>query len=332
MNKRELVRNYLKKFPNTPSLTIAKKIYAEHSKHFTNLESVRSEVRTLRGLSGERNKKRVSKELFVPKGTFKNNPFKLPPSDAKKARVFYLPKSCNNILLLSDLHIPFHDINAVSLAIQYGLEEKINCIVINGDLLDFYLISRFTKTKYERSIPYELKSAREFLTRLNEIFPGVPIYFLLGNHDVRLQIFLAVKAPELLDVEEFKLEELLHAKKHNMTVIGDTTLVKAGKLAITHGHILIRGVFAPVNPARGSFLRAKASVIIGHTHKYSTHSETDINGKVTTCYSTGCLCELNPEYSPFANNFSHGFARIVIQPNGNFSVFNKQIVNGELMN
>lgn len=330
--KQQIIRNYLKRFPNTPSQTIAKKIYAENSAEWTSVESVRSLVRMVRGLGGKRKLKELRDKTMVVKPFSLKNPYNLPKSDARPPKVLTLPRKCNNVLLISDLHIPYHDIKALTVALDYGKREKVNCIFINGDLLDFYQISRFTNIERKRSVADELKVAKEFLAILNREFPKVPIYFLKGNHDMRLEYYLATKAPELLDVEEFRLKFLLEAEKFGMEVVEDTTLVKMGKLNVTHGHLLLRGIFAPVNAARGSFLKAKASVIIGHVHKVSTHSETTINGKVITCYSTGSLCELNPTYSPFANNYSHGFAHVRVQPNGNYSVKNIQLIDGMIIN
>lgn len=330
--KNEIVRNYLKRFTDTPSQTLAKKIYAENSAEFTNMETVRSMVKDIRGLHGGKRLKGLKDKTFVVKPFSLKNPYNLPDSDAKPPKVFHLPQKCSNILVLSDLHIPYHDIKALTVALDYGKQQKVNCIFINGDLIDFYQISRFVNLERRRSVKEELESVKEFLGILNKEFPNVPIYFLLGNHDKRLEYYLANKAPELLDVEEFRLKELLEADKFGMEVIDDVTLVKIGKLAVTHGHLLLKGVFAPVNAARGSFLRAKASVIIGHVHKVSTHSETTINGKVITCYSTGCLCELTPAYAPFGNNYSHGFAHIIVQQNGNYSVKNLQLIDGNIIN
>jgi predicted phosphodiesterase len=329
-SKANIVKNYLRKFPNTPSMTIAKKIYAENSADFTNVEDARTKVRYQRGLSGNKHREKISDEFKVPKFTFENK-YKFPKSDGVKPKVFHLPQKDNNILVLSDLHIPYHDIKALTVAFDYGKKENINTIFINGDLLDFYQISRFVNVERKRSVAEELQMAKEFLIVLRDTFPEASLYFLLGNHDTRLQHYLANKAPELLDVEEFQLEYLLEADKYKMKVIEDTTLVKMGKLAVTHGHLLIRGIFAPVSAARGAFLRAKASVMIGHTHKISTHSETTINSKVITCYSTGCLCELTPAYNPFGNNFTHGFSHVKVENGGHYRVRNLQIISGELI-
>ena len=330
--KNEIVRNYIKRFPNTPSLTIAKKVYAENSAEFKDVEHVRSVVRLVRGLSGKSSRQGLQDKTLVVEPFSLKNPYKLPKSDSAPPKVFHLPAKLDNILLISDLHIPYHDIKALTVAIDYGKKNNINCIFINGDLIDFYQISRFTNVERKRSVADELETAKQVLDVLNTEFPNIPIYLLKGNHDNRLEMYLATKAPELLDVEEFQLKFLLEAEKHNLEVINDTTLVKIGKLAVTHGHLLLRGVFAPVNAARGSFLRAKASVVIGHVHKVSTHSETTINGKVITCYSTGCLCELSPSYNPFGNNYSHGFAHVKVHPNGHYSVKNIQLIDGIIIN
>lgn len=333
MKNIELVRNYIKKFPTTPSLTLAKKIYAENNDIFLNIESARTTIRRARGVMGKYSRKSViNKELYINPRELDKNPFRIPKSDSEKAKVLTLPKELNNILVISDVHIPYHDIPALTTTFKYGKEKGINCIFINGDLLDFFHISRFASTVRRKSMQQEIDMAKEFLTALNTTFPNVPIYFLKGNHDIRLETYLSVKAPELLDCEALSLAELLEADQHNLIVLNDNILVKMGKLNVTHGHLLIRGVFAPVNSARGVFLKAKASTLIGHVHKISTHSETTITGKVITCYSTGSLCELNPLYSPFGNNYTHGFAHVTVEPSGNYAVKNIQIINGTIIN
>lgn len=330
--KTDIAREYVKRFSRTASLTLARKVYVENIDHFRDVEDARRAVRYVRGLAGKRARKLASeKDLFIPKFSL-GNPFRLPKSHAKKQRTLTLPKEYDRVLVISDLHVPYHDVEALSVAIDYGRAHDVNCIFINGDLMDFFQVSRFTKVHRKRSVAQELETARQLLTAINDTFPGVPIYFLLGNHDVRLQNYLAEKAPELLDMEEFRLEELLEARKHNMVVLDEKVLVKIGKLTVTHGHLLIRGIMAPVNSARGAFMKAKASTLISHVHKVSTHVETTINGKTIVCYSTGCMCELNPDYVPFANNYSHGFAFVRTEKGGNFRVKNLQVLNGVIVN
>ena len=88
--------------------------------------------------------------------------------------------------------------------------------------------------------------------------------------------------------------------------------------------------FSPVNIARGLFLKAKVSAMQGHNHQTSEHTETDMNGRITTTWSVGCLSELHPMYMPL-NKWNHGFAFVEVQPDGDFQVQNKRIHKGEVL-
>jgi len=89
------------------------------------------------------------------------------------------------------------------------------------------------------------------------------------------------------------------------------------------------GMIAPVNPARGLFMRTKQSALMGHVHRVSEHTEKAHDGKLIGCWSTGCLCELQPDYSPY-NNFGHGFAHVILEKDGTFTVLKKKIINGKV--
>jgi len=204
-------------------------------------------------------------------------------------------------------------------------------IIINGDLLDFYQLSRFHKDPRKRRVNEELNAARQFLQILRHHFKAANIYFLLGNHDVRYQLWLESKAVELLGCEEFELASLLRLGELGITLLDDRTLIKAGKLIITHGHLVIRGVFAPVNAARGAYMRAKQSILIGHTHKISEATALNLDGEIYSCWSTGSLCELTPDYSPMCNDYAHGFAHATIHADGNFTFRNFRIKNGRIL-
>ena len=115
-----------------------------------------------------------------------------------------------------------------------------------------------------------------------------------------------------------------------MTEIKGRQIAKAGKLHLLHGHEFGHSVFSPVNPARGLYMRAKESSIIGHHHQTSEHSEKSLSGEVVTTWSIGALCGLSPEYMPF-NKWNHGFARVEVQENGNYIVHNKRIIKYKIM-
>lgn len=331
MNKQEIVRPYLERFPDHGDLTLAKKIFKESPLAFKDVEGCRDAVRYARGHKGERNIKSLVEKSLLKPVTNNTNPYKLPDSEEKIREPFVLPKACNNILLISDLHIPYHNLPAITAALDYGKREKINTVIINGDLIDFYHMSRFEKDPRKRDIRFEFDTAKEVLRVIRRTFKNASIYWLFGNHDNRYEHWLMAKAPEIFNDPYYKLEERLRLSEERIHTISDKTIVKAGKLSIHHGHLFFRGVFAPVNAARGLFLKSKQSTICGHTHKISEHTETNLDGDLTTCWSTGCLCELSPDYSPFANNYSHGFAHIRVEDNGHYSVKNFRVKNGKIL-
>lgn len=161
----KIVKEYLSKFPKSGDATIARKIFKENKIAFDHEEQVRSIVRYHRGHFG--NKKRHAANDFKKPVTYDSNPYKLPESEAAERKPFVLPKACNNILVISDLHIPYHDVAAITAAIEYGKKNKINCILINGDLIDFYQLSRFEKDPRKRRVKEEFDAPRAAFTGAN---------------------------------------------------------------------------------------------------------------------------------------------------------------------
>lgn len=328
----EIVREYLANpdYKEMPSLRLAKVIYKKNSLAFKDVEGARQVIRRQRGQLGEHHRKAIKdKTHFKAKGS--TNPFKLPESYKESREPYILPVANNNILLVSDFHVPYHDIPAITAAFKFGVENNINTVIINGDLLDFHQLSRFDKDPRSRSVREEFDAARALLQSMRETFPKAKIIWLKGNHCKRYEKWLYAKAPEIFDDPYFQLDERLRLNELKVELLDDLQLIKAGKLHITHGHMIVRGVFAPVNAARGAYLRAKTSTIIGHTHSVSEHTEKDLKGELTTCWSTGCLCDLSPGYDPFTNKHSHGFAHIKTTKDGNYSVKNYRIFNGKIL-
>ena len=328
MNKSDIARQYREEHGwDMPTMKLARIMYAENNLTFKDVEDARVFLRYIEGKLGPKVRKF---KTIIPMPERPKNPYNLPESYQEKREPFILPKVCNNILLISDLHIPYHDIDAITIALDYGKKENVNTIFINGDLIDNSQVSRFEKDMKKRSVKQEFDATKEFLVQLRAAFPDASIYWLKGNHCVRWEKFLEQKVREIWDDPYFHLEERLRLNEQKVKILDDTVLVKAGKLSITHGHHIFKGIFVPVSPARGAFLRAKQSVIVGHLHRASYHPEMDLDGKVIGCWSTGALCELRPSYSPLVSNAQHGFAHIIVENNGDFIVKNYQIINGKL--
>ena len=335
----DVVLEALAKWPDAPILRLARIIYNENPELFSNLDVARGAIRYRKGKKGARDREIAKRNGFAEHFTEKGeeaskagvgNPYyTLPESEAEEWPPYILPKGANKILLLSDVHIPYHDINSLTLAVQHGKERGVNTVLLNGDIMDMYQLSRYEKDPRRRRFSEELEDTRQFLKWLHQELPNAKIYFKIGNHEERWESFLRIKAPELLDISEFRLDVLLRFGELGIELITDKRIIKAGKLNIMHGHEFGRSVFSPVNPARGYYMRAKSNVICGHNHQTSEHTEGNLNGDHVTAWSTGCLCELHPAYMPI-NKWNHGFAIVTIHPDGGFEVDNLKVIKGKI--
>jgi len=313
MTKTDIAREYRRKHGMAmPTLTLARIMYAENKEVFTNLEDARHWLRYIEGKTGKKKVKDLGKKTeFVMSEARPKNPWKLPESEESKYEPYTI--KAKKLAVLSDIHVPYHSIDAITAAFDKIAEEKPDAILLNGDTIDFYGLSRFMKDPRKRSVAHELQALNEFLDVLQQF--NAKIIYKLGNHDERYEHYLMLKAPELLGIPEFKFENLLKAGERKMDVVGEKR----------------PSVFSPVNIARGLYMKGKVSAMQGHNHQVSEHTETDMNGEITTTWSLGCLCELNPAYMPL-NRWSQGFAMVDLSDNGkDFEVRNYRIFKGKIL-
>jgi len=326
MTKADIVRSYLERFPETENLTLAKVLHKELPKVFMSPEVARDIIRRLRGAKGKRHTKYATdKSAFKPLGWQRD----VIPKTLARTREPIVLSGVLRVLILSDIHIPYHDEVAVAAAIAHGRKKKPDVIILNGDIGDFYGVSRHDKDP-RRSLADELDAIRQFLFHLRKQFPNARILYKIGNHEARMEMFLVKNAPVLLGVSDFELPVLLKFDESRIELVPSLTLIRLGSLPIYHGHELPQGMSSPVNPARGIWMRVQESLICGHWHRTSEHTEsTGLNKKLSSCWSTGCLCDLTPDYA-IVNRWNHGFAWVETQADGNYEVTNHKIINGRV--
>jgi predicted phosphodiesterase len=305
-----------------PTMKLARIMFNENPLLFTDSEAARAKLRQIENKYGKNNIYKTNKIMDErPK-----NPYNLPQSD----EAIYQPYEikAKRLLVLSDIHIPYHNIESLTCAFDFAKCEKPDAILLNGDTIDFFGLSRFSKDPKARSFANELNTFKEFMDILKKTF-NAKIYFKIGNHEERYFHFLWMKAHEIVGVQEFELENIIKSRAEGIEIIKDKRIIKAGDLNIIHGHEFGGSVFSPVNIARGLFLKGKVSAMQGHNHCSSEHSESNMNGELTTTWSVGCLCELHPAYLPI-NKWNHGFAIVDIDGQ-NFEVRNKRIHKGKIL-
>lgn len=319
---RDIVLAHLEEYPDVNSLTLAKIICIKHPDLV--VEKVRSSIRYYRGNKGTKNRNDIKIRQFMRAndGNYNIKAVNISTQD------FIFPHK--KPLIVSDIHLPYHDINAIEIALERAYKDNVDSIYLNGDILDFYQVSRFTKEGGSMSIKEERDMFFEFIGWINENF-DVPIYFKAGNHEERLAKYINEKAPDLAQLPELSLSGFLKLDELDIQFVDGRQKAMMGKLIVVHGHEFGESIFSPVNPARGLFLRAKSTTLAGHNHQTSEHHENNLKNDSMACFSTGCLCQLTPNYRPFAyTKWNHGFAIVKIDEDDSFEVSNYRIIDGKV--
>lgn len=329
-----LAREYIEKFPEAGTKTLARLAIAENPQVWGNLDAARQSFRYARGARGNQLRRWAKGKHTRPLGKAGQGGFAAIPPGLSELGDFSpvaLPSGCS-YLVLSDIHVPYHDRDSFLRALEWGVSHGCQRVVINGDFVDNYAASRWQTDPRQRNYQREIETARTVLEAICQGMPGGGhVTLKLGNHDERLEAYLQVKAPELLGLSEFRLESLLRCEELGVQVVGDMRPIRLGHLSLLHGHEYKFSISNPVNPARGLFLRGHSHAICGHFHQSSQHSDRNLEQKVVSCWSTGCLCNLHPRYMPL-NKWNHGFAVVRVDDRGAFRVNNYRIIDGEVYN
>jgi predicted phosphodiesterase len=316
MKKTALAELYRKTYGyEIPTRTLARIMYKDHALLFKDMEDARNTLRYIEGKTGK--KDRIWRPKIVEDRPI--NPFNIPVSYEKKREPFHLPKGCDNILVLSDLHIPYHNIKAIEEAIYFGKERNINTIILLGDVIDNHQISHFEGDPNQRDQVEEFDICKNFLRSLRAAFPNAHIYWTKGNHCMRWEKFLLRKAREIFNDPYFTLEERLRVNEERIHVLDDKTIVKAGNLHLHHGHHLFNTRFAPANPCKALFDMTGVDFMCGHLHVPQSKTFKNQKGLFKT-FINGCLSELSPDYNPFKNQYQLGFSWIKVNNDDSFVV------------
>ena len=318
-----VVEEYLAAHPTLPSRQLARIMYKEHSLLWSGYDAAYSAIRYRRGAKGK-----VSREdrgLTEP-----TTPVRQIPASVTREFKPFIMDGVEKVAILSDIHVPYHTPEAIECAVKRALKEDVDGIILNGDTIDCHSLSTFVRDPRARNFRQERDTTNELLAYLRERFPGARIVWRDGNHEDRFKTYMMTKAPEIFHLDEFALESLLAFDEHDIEYVTDKRIIMVGGLAVMHGHEFFKGFAPPVNPARGAYLKAKQSCMVGHHHRTSEHTETALDGSITTTWSVGCLSDLHPAYSPY-NSYNHG-AAIIHLDGDEFHVHNYRIVNGRALN
>jgi hypothetical protein len=199
------------------------------------------------------------------------------------------------VLMLSDLHIPFHNKPAIEQAVQE--HQDADLLVIGGDLMDFHSLSPFRKTQYV-PLELEIQEAVSLVTWLAERFPKILV--LDSNHNHRVEKSVSIP-PNLSFLFESNLIRRILSHLSNVEVL-DKWWVQIHDAVICHAeraskvnlktavecvkHFLQHGPLMGVQPFR--------VLVQAHTH---AQGETILGGYQIKAIESGCMALLPLDYT-----------------------------------
>ena len=193
----EIIENAIDVYKRTGISTskreLAKTLVVLHPDIFKNEEIARSAVRYALHCNGT--KKYSGTEDLRREYAL----IQMPVIELENIEPFVIPSIYNNALITADYHSLFYSPHARDLAYDYGIKMGCNCVIIDGDYMDFYGESKFDKTPTTLEKFYnEREWGIDNLILLQKLFGKV--FLKKGNHDIRREKYYAKKS---LSVDDY---------------------------------------------------------------------------------------------------------------------------------
>ena len=223
-------------------------------------------------------------------------------------------------LSIPDAQIPFHDPRALALS-HLAIRELMPDNIVNmGDMIDFPSLSRFEqRPEWANQVQDSLDKTHEMLAQQRADAPDSKIYYLFGNHELRLQKSMVHNNAEILGIKRanaekelgvMTLEFLLRAKELEVEMIQG---YPNGELWLEDDLVFKHGNIAKANQSTSlEYLKQNphVSTVHGHSHRAEIQWRTvpTRNGhKQNFGMSAGTLAKINGEVPSYHSTIDeHG--------------------------
>lgn len=185
-----------------------------------------------------------------------------------------MAKSIETALILPDIHVPYEDKRAIKLVLNVARQIKPDICIQLGDLMDMKSVTGHRLKPQERALMLhdEICATGAFLDKLDDALPGnCQKHYIKGNHEYRLDRYLADNAPALDGVFSVDEELRLRERGWKTTAYGD--YLKLDHVVFTHD----MGK-AGENAHRHARKKVHGNAVIGHTHRAGIEYEGSLGG------------------------------------------------------
>lgn len=198
------------------------------------------------------------------------------------------------VVVLSDVHAPYHDKKTYSTMMRFVKDQKPSMVVLIGDVVDMYSVSRFDKDpRRANNLQEEFDVAHRLLRRLREAAgEDARIVYIKGNHEERLVSYLK-RHPELYGLRDLTIERQLRLDRLGIEYRDE--LFHRGVFLFTHGRRY--GIYS----SRWELEDNGVSGMSGHTHRVSTFMKRNRAGSLSW-YHVGHMADVEQvDYNAFPN-------------------------------
>lgn len=176
------------------------------------------------------------------------------------------------VLYVPDVHRPYHNKKSWGLLLNAAAGWGVEGINVIGDFADFYAVSDHSKNpKRALKLDWEIKDVNKGLDELDSLGAKWK-KFQLGNHEDRLERYLAKRAPELYELLDVQTQFGLVKRGWKVTPYKQHD--KLGKLYLTHD-----AGFSGRNSVYQTGDTFNHSVVTGHSHRMGYVVENDATGR-----------------------------------------------------
>ncbi len=209
------------------------------------------------------------------------------------------------VIFLSDLHFPYQDQAVCDAALELIRDYEPHRVVLNGDLNDFWALSRFNKShEREDYLQDEIDERNEYVARLRDLAPSAVIDETEGNHCSRIRTWLMANAKPLHSLRAVQPANLFHHREHAINWHPGCGFMLRPYFLVKHG---TRISSIPGGTARAEAMANLSSGISGHAHRAERFHKTGAAGRLEWTV-TGTMSRCDPEYVTGMPDWEQGCA------------------------
>ena len=233
--------------------------------------------------------KRLAEDLLPYFTSLKEKPLVIVPSIDDKEET--------SMVITSDWHIPFHDVEALKVFINFLYEYQPDELILNGNINDCGAFSTHPKMREIAQTFRTAKQEREYwfpiAELLRDVLPDAKITYIGSQcHEGWIDNWTAL-SPILIEDENYTIKNWFKLDDFGIDYVPEVYDPLGNKeILITHGTVArSKGG----NSAYATMEQEGTSIIQGHTHRLAQVFKTTSVGE-TVAIEGGCLCQRTPWY------------------------------------